>query len=77
MRRPAAATLQLTWQPAVVDAGSTAGSGVGVVGARALQTQFLAVLDDLAEYVRITGDTAGAEVLRRGLLAALDRLSTV
>jgi hypothetical protein len=62
---------------AVIDSGPTAGSGVGVSGACALQTQFLAVLDDLAEYVQITGDAAGAEVLRRGLLAALDRLSTV
>ena len=61
----------------VVDVGSAVGAGVGVSGACALQTQFLAILDDLAEYVQITGDTAGAEVLRRGLLAALDRLSTV
>ena len=63
-------------------AGATAaGAGpvtaVGVVDATALQAQFLAVIDSLAVYVQITSDTAGAEVLRRGLLAALERLPTV
>lgn len=40
-----------------------------------LRSRFLALLDDLAEYVQITGDTHGAETLRRGTLAALAQLA--
>lgn len=72
-------TGNVTGDPA---AGATAaGAGpvtaVGVVDATALQAQFLAVIDSLTVYVQITSDTAGAEVLRRGLLAALERLPAV
>jgi hypothetical protein len=42
-----------------------------------LREQFLAILDGLEPYVQLTNDTAGAELLRRSLLAALDRLSAL
>jgi hypothetical protein len=47
------------------------------VGADNLRDQFLVTLDGLSQYVRITGDAAGAENLRRSLLAALDLLAAL
>jgi hypothetical protein len=72
-------TGNVSGEPAAVATSVGAGpvTAVGVVDGTALQAQFLAVIDSLAAYVQITGDTAGAEVLRRGLLAALERLPTI
>ena len=72
-------TGNVSGEPAAVTTGTGAGpvTAFGVVDATALQAQFLAVIDSLAAYVQITGDSAGVEVLRRGLLAALERLPTI
>ena len=40
-----------------------------------LRGRLLGIVDDLADYVQATGDTAGAEALRRACLAAAERLA--
>jgi hypothetical protein len=65
---------QIAGRPSTAKQGSGA---LAVVGADNLRDQFLVTLDGLSQYVRITGDAAGAENLRRSLLAALDLLAAL